>query len=116
MSEIQDTLTKAAEMGISWKVFSASAQVSHEMAYTLMSDMQSTYGVDYGIENTTNCTAEGKEGAGMYQWVLSTRDAKYQTFTWHTVCRTGADFNTPPACPYGACLDAECKECDDWEM
>ena len=81
-----------------------------------MTDMQSTYGVDYGIENTTNCTAEGKEGAGMYQWVLSTRDAKYQTFTWHTVCRTGADFNTPPACPYGACLDAECKECDDWEM
>jgi len=53
----------------------------------------------------------------MYQWVVGTRDAKYQTFTWHTVCRTGADFNIPPECPYGACLDAECKECkEDWDL
>lgn len=53
-------------MGFSYGPVSASASVTHEMAETLTRDMESTYGVDYGIENTTNCTAEGKEGAGMY--------------------------------------------------
>ena len=65
-SELQDALTLAAELGFSYGPVSASASVTHEMAETLTRDMESTYGVDYGIENTTNCTAEGKEGAGMY--------------------------------------------------
>ena len=111
VTEIQDELTKAAELGFEYGPVSGSASVEHILAENLMTDMQSTYGVDYGIENTTKCTTNGKEGAGMYQWIVSTIDAKFQTFTWHTVCRTGADFDTPPDCPYGACDDAECKTC-----
>ena len=104
-------------MGFTLETYPLNTKVKYELAETLKTDMESTYGVNYDIEKTTNCTADGKEGAGFYQWVVSTRDAKYQTFTWHTVCRTGEDYNIPPACPYPACLDAECKDCaEGWQM
>ena len=41
---------------------------------TVSRDVQSTYSVDFAIENHTDCTADGKEGAGLYQWVVSTED------------------------------------------
>lgn len=34
----------------------------------------------------------------------------------HTVCRTGKNFNKAPLCPYFACADPECTECEEgWE-
>jgi len=38
-SEIQDVLTKAAELGFSWKVISATSSVNHELSETLKTDM-----------------------------------------------------------------------------
>ena len=74
-------------------------------------DVQATFGIDYGIENETTCTAEDKEGAGLYQWVVATQDMETSAFTWHTVCRTGELWNTPPACPWTECLNADCSKC-----
>ena len=34
--------------------------------------------------------------------------------TLNTVCRTGPGiFNTPPACPWNACKNADCTECHE---
>ena len=80
-------------------------------------DVTTTYGYDYSLTSTTTCTVpEGSEGgAGLWQWVVATEDGKTQSFTQHTVCRTGANYNQEPACPYFACANADCSVCiDDW--
>ena len=101
------------EAGFSYGPFGAEASVSTTVAAGLATDVETTYGVDYGIENTTTCSATEKAGAGLYQWVV-VGDDNITAFTWHTVCRTGEDWATPPACPWNACEDAECYICADW--
>ena len=114
-SEIQTSLTVGMEAGFKFMGSSGSVSVEASVAKTLTRDVQSTYGVDYGIENHTTCTAEGKEGAGLYQWIVSSDDFMKQAFTWHTVCRTGELWNKPPECPYFSCANADCSVCNlDW--
>lgn len=104
------------EAGIEFFGNGSKITMGYEVTTTVAMDVQSTYGVDYGIENHTTCTAEGKEGAGLYQWVVSTGDFMRQAFTWHTVCRTGELWNKPPECPYYSCANADCSVCHrDWE-
>ena len=57
--------------------------------------MTTTYGYDYSLTSTTTCTVpEGSEGgAGLWQWVVATEDGQTQSFTQHTVCRTGENYN-----------------------
>ena len=38
-SEIQDVLTKAAELGFTWKFIGASSSINHELSETLKTDM-----------------------------------------------------------------------------
>ena len=79
-------------------------------------DVETTYGLETGIENTTACTTNDKEGAGLWQWVVSTEDCMTHSFSWHTVCRTGALAFEEPECPFFACLNADCSSCaEDWE-
>jgi len=110
-AEIQEELTAGLELGLYFEYLDMYAWVDAELEKTLKRDVQSTYAVDYGIENETTCTTEGKDGAGLYQWIVSTADFRSQAFTWHTVCRTGDNWNKAPECPYNACLDPECNEC-----
>ena len=92
-----------------------SVGIETSLAKVLTRDVQSIYEDDFGKENYTTCTALGKEGAGLFQWVVSSDDFTKQAFTWHTVCRTGPLWNTPPDCPYIACANAECTVCHkDW--
>ena len=85
------------ELGISYGVASGTASVEASYSHSLTQDVQATYGVDYGISNSTTCTTEDKKGAGLYQWIVSTGDMKNQAFTWHTVCRSGSEhWNKPP--------------------
>ena len=101
------------EMGINYGVGSASWSVESEYATTLRHDVQSVYGLEYSVESATTCTTDGKNGAGLFQWVVATPDYQYQAFTWHTICRTGEGvFNVSPDCPWYSCLDAECIVCD----
>lgn len=65
----------------------------------------------------TSCTAEGNEGAGLWQWVVATEDYAYQALSDHTVCRTGELYNVSPACPWFACIGGDCAECrpvEEW--
>ena len=103
------------ELGFSYGTASGNTSVSASYSRSLTQAVQATYGVDYGISNKTWCSTEDKKGAGLYQWIVSTGDMKNQAFTWHTVCRTGSNWNKSPECPPPACLDAECLSCaTDW--
>ena len=80
------------EMGIDYKIFSGSTSLDYTYSKTLRHDVQTTYGLDYSVDVLTTCTTETgeeKDGAGLYQWIVSTSDYEYQAFTWHTVCKTG---------------------------
>ena len=65
------------EMGIDYKIFSGSVSVDYEYSETLRHDVQTTYGLDYSVDIVTTCSTEDgedKEGAGLYQWIVSTSD------------------------------------------
>ena len=64
------------EAGFSFMGASGSVSVEASVSRSLTRDVQSTYGVDYGVSNLTTCTTEGKEGAGLYQWIVSTGDMR----------------------------------------
>lgn len=66
---------------------------------------------------TTKCSTEDKNGAGIWQWVIATEDNEILSFTSHIVCRTGDLHNQEPLCPYYACLNADCSQCNEnWEQ
>ena len=114
-SQVQESITVGMKAGFSFMGASGSVSVEASVSRSLTHDVQSTYGVDYGIANHTTCTTKDKEGAGLYQWIVSTDDMRNQAFTWHTVCRTGALWNKAPECPFFSCLNADCSECEsDW--
>ena len=95
----------------------ASASLEANVSAGLQQDTMSTFGSDYGVENTTTCTSENNDGAGLYQWVVADSTFETQSFSWHTVCRTGALWNTPPECPWNFCKNADCSEClDGWAL
>ena len=74
-SSIQDSLASAAEMGFSFGPVGDEVSIDSEHAPPMTSDLTSTFNMDYGIKHKTTCTAEGKEGAGLYQWIISTGDS-----------------------------------------
>lgn len=114
ISETQQSLSLAMELGIEYGFVSGSSSIEYSYAESLTHDVQTTYGLDYSIENYTTCTAENG-GAGIFQWVVTTADYSIQAYTWHTICRTGDLWNVEPDCPWSACTDAECLNCStDW--
>ena len=79
-------------------------------------DILTVLNVDMATEYTVKCEAEEGEGAGIYQWVVSTQDGYDFAFSQHTVCRTGDLWNKPPVCPWMYCVNADCSVCeDDWD-
>lgn len=74
-SSIQDSLTSAAEMGFSFGPIGDEIPIYNDNAPPMTSDLTSTFNMDFGIKHKTTCTAEGKEGAGLYQWIISTGDS-----------------------------------------
>ena len=92
-TEVQHSLTVGMELGISYGIASGSASIEASYSQGLTQDVQATYGVDYGISNSTTCSTTDKKGAGLYQWIVSTGDMKSSAFTWHTVCRSGENWN-----------------------
>ena len=92
-TEVQRSLTVGMELGISYGIATGSANIEASYSHGLTQDVQATYGVDYGISNSTTCTTTDKSGAGLYQWIVSTGDMKSSAFTWHTVCRSGSNWN-----------------------
>ena len=92
-TEVQRSLTVGSELCSSYVFASGRAIIESTYSLFLTQDVQATYGVDYGISNSTTCTTTDKSGAGLYQWIVSTGDMKNSAFTWHTVCRSGSNWN-----------------------
>ena len=111
MEEVKRSIDVSVTAGFIHGDVSGELNVSLGLSDTLAEDVREAYQHDYSISSETTCISENNDGAGLYQWVVSSGDRKHNVFTWHTVCRTGALWNTKPACPWPACLNAECSEC-----
>ena len=116
--EIVITLNMAMALGFDYLVENASYNFSANYKQTAVRDVTSTFTEDYSLEQFTTCGDENSDpdfGHGMYQWVVKTDSGNIKSYSGHTVCRTGANWNQPPACPWFACVNAECTVChDDW--
>ena len=75
-AQVQRSLTVAMESGFEFWGASGSVSVGASVSRSLTRAVQSTYGVDHGVTNRTPCTTAGKEGAGLYQWIVSTGDMR----------------------------------------
>ena len=113
-------LSEALDLGLSFlSYFVPAASLIPSQREVVQRDVTTTYSYDLGYETTTSCTVppdcpEG--GAGLWQWVVSTEDGATMSFTHHTVCRTGTLYNQEPECPYYACANADCSQCEpDWQ-
>jgi len=84
---------------------------SNSVEASLAREISSTAGVDKTTTYQTTCTPKKDEGAGLWQWVLSTSDYGTSAFTAHTVCRTGKLARTPPNCSFDDCEDDQCEIC-----
>ena len=83
-----------------------------------MHDTQTNFGANISVDHNLSCTARADDpGVGFWQWKTSTHDGKSTVLSNHTVCRYGLNkYNTPPNCPWNACLDEQCEVCkDDWD-
>jgi len=111
----EDTMSTAMSLGFEYGGIKGGVEIKNSHTDKLVRDVEETYASDFEETLTTTCTTEGKEGAGLYQWVVSTGDAEtnISVFSRHYVCRTGANWATEPACPWSACVDAECNSCRD---
>ena len=71
-TEVQESISAGVSLGIN---FGVTAEVSIDTEYSALiaQDVESTYGVEYGIENETTCSTpddDPKGGAGLYQWII----------------------------------------------
>jgi hypothetical protein len=63
-------------------------------------------------ERSTTCTAKDKEGTGLWQWIVRTEDGEILAKDQHTVCKSGDGYNKSPRCPWNACKNGDCTECE----
>ena len=66
-----------------------------------MTDTKNTYSYDFSATKEIGC--EGDHGVGLWQFVVANADGSNKVMTMHTICRFGANYTTPPACPWNAC-------------
>ena len=78
----------------------------------LRNSVSETTSISHSEERTTTCTAENKEGAGFWQWIVRTEDGSILAKDKHTVCKTGPGYNKSPECPWSACKNGDCSECE----
>ena len=66
------------------------------------------------------CTATCPNPTGgpvsLFQWKTVTEHVKHaEVLTCFYVCRYGIDTQSNPACPAGACANANCSKCFPWK-
>jgi len=106
------------EAGVAFKAFSSSVNLKegYESEITLDTThaMIKDTSIDWNIQCSGDAGAEG--GVGLWQFVVSTSDGSFSTFTNHTVCRYGDLYNVAPACPWNVCANGDCSVCNgDWQ-
>ena len=112
------TINHQMESSVSFlDFFSLGSKMSQEYAQSITEDVKSTQA--YSTTYSYSLTCSNKAGiydVGLWQWVTSTNDMKDSVYSIHTVCRYGENYNTPPVCPWNACLDGECTTCAEGWM
>jgi|OM-RGC.v1.027559368 hypothetical protein len=92
-----------------------SHSTSESATNTIKDDTVDSWGTSGSQTATFTCedVKEGEYGVGLWQFVTAAPDGSSYTYLPHYVCRYNENYNTPPDCPYTACLNGECTECDD---
>ena len=107
-------LSYQMEAGVNIGLAHETETISESYTYDIKESAEDSYSYDISVETTYTCT--GKDGVGLYQWVVETADGLASSFTMNTLCRYGANHRTEPVCPYNACVDLECTICTgDWQ-
>ena len=62
----------------------------------------------------TSLSHSAKNGVGMYLYVVENSEKTVMSVTAEMICRYGEGYwNKEPECPFSACIDLECKNCED---
>ena len=72
-TEIQESISAGLSLGVNFGFVNAEVSVDTEYSALIAQDVESTYGVDYGISNETTCSTpddDPKGGVGLYQWII----------------------------------------------
>ena len=86
--------------------------ISESYSDTITTDTKNTYSYNFQDTVTIPCDSQkAADGVGLWQYIVTTADGTGATWTTHTVCRYGANYNVEPACPWNACDDGECTTC-----
>ena len=114
--EEQFAFSRDQESSISYEFATAETKMSMSYSADIREDNKSTQSYSTSINYRITCTTpDGQPNVGLYQWVTSSSTGNVKVKSMHTVCRYGANYNSPPACPWNACKDAECTQCtEDW--
>lgn len=107
----QETITMSVEGGLIFEKTTVSGSISHQQSETVSTIISST------TSETCSATCLNPTGGpvAMFQWKTNTPDVENtNVLTCYYVCRHGRNVLSDPACPAGACEDAECTKCFDW--
>ena len=105
-------------MGFEIEDLGAKDTISESYSESMEHDVQDTYSANFGIKYTQLCTQdESGGGVGFWQWKTRSFDGKNRVHSKYVLCRYGEHAYVPPACPWAACLNADCTECaSDWKV
>lgn len=104
-SEKQEALDSELHAGVKFFGVRTSTAVTTGYLDVIAEDARNSYSIDTETTHRITCTEKYLEpGVGLWQWVIESSDGQISVMTQHTVCRYGELYNTPPACPWNACL------------
>lgn len=120
-TSVQNQFTLSYEMSesINFVAGSEESKIGTSYSLAIQNDVEDTY--QYETLQTIGFTCDDiedpSEGVGLWQWVVKTSDGKTKTLTKHWVCRYGPGYyNKAPECPWNACIDGNCYECESgWQ-
>ena len=109
-------------VGVKFLGFTGGAKVSGSYRRAISEATKNAYSYNVNNEVEIDCPDDKKSdgGVGLWQWVVQTADETGTVWGLHTVCRYGALYNVMPKCPWNACTNGDCSECDanwtqDWQ-
>ena len=105
-------MTASMELGLSFEgVGGLKESISAEFEYGFKRTVTDTTQIATTEQIQLQCGENDDQGHGLWQWVVRTADNSIMTHSRAAVCRHGANFNKSPSCPWNACIDGECTQC-----
>ena len=116
-TEKERSLTAAMEVQVKYLAVKTEFEVSGTVKKSITTAVSNTATSQYDQTIEYPCYPpkvgdDAKYGASLYQWTVS--NGTVTSYDKVFICRTGVDWTTPPKCPHGACIDANCDTCQPW--